>query len=683
MKSKSFFFFFFLAAVILAPAFAFAQNSSASPQPVLDVSAMDATVDPCVDFYAYSCGGWMKNNPIPPDQSSWSTYGKLGDENLAQLRGILEDAAKAKAARSPVDQKIGDYYASCMDETAIEKLGTKPLMPELERIARLKSKEGLAEYVSTAQFPPSSFGTGALFSFRSGQDFKDSTQVIAEADQGGLGLPDRDYYFKDDDKSIELRKAYVAHVAKIFELLGDQPADAAAEGATVLRIETALAEGHMTRVDRRDPPKIYHKMTVAELEKLAPGFRWNVYLKKIGLGKLTGLDVTVPEYFRAMNAEIEKESLSDWKTYLRWYAAHNAATDLTAAFVKEQFNFYGKTLRGQQELTPRWKRCTNDVDGDIGEALGQAYVSKYFSPDAKQAALKVVQEIEAAMQSEIQALPWMGADTKEQALTKLHAIANKIGYPGQWRDYSDLKVVRGDQIGNSERASWFEFRRQLGKIGKPVNRDEWGMTPPTVNAYYDPQKNDINFPAGILQPPLFSAKSDAAPNYGNTGATMGHELTHAFDDEGSQFDAQGNLRMWWTEADRKEFEQRAQCVIDQYSGYTIVDDIKINGKLTNGEDLADLGGTLLAYLAWKEDTKSQKLESMEGFTPEQRFFIGYGQSWCANERDENLRLRATVDPHSPDKHRTNGVVSNMPEFRDAFHCKVGQPMVREKVCRVW
>jgi endothelin-converting enzyme/putative endopeptidase len=469
----------------------------------------------------------------------------------------------------------------------------------------------------------------------------------------------------------------------MFELLGDKPADAATEAATVVRIETALAKGQMTRVERRDPPKLYHKMSVEELQKLAPAFGWNTYFTKTGVGSLGSLNVVTPDYFHVLSEEIEKESLADWKTYLRWHATHDAASDLSAAFVKENFSFYGKTLRGREELPPRWKRCTNDVDNDLGEALGQAYVAKYFSPEAKQAALKIVKEVEAAMQSEIQALPWMGAATKEQALTKLHAIANKIGYPDTWRDYSALEVVRGDEIGNSERASWFEFHRWLAKIGKPVDRKEWDMTPPTVNADYDPQRNDINFPAGVLQPPLFSALSDAAANYGDTGATMGHELTHAFDDEGSQFDAQGTLRNWWTEADRKEFEQRAQCVVDQYSGYTIIDDIKINGKLTNGEDLADLGGTLLAYLAWKADTKDQKLEPLDGLTPEQRFFVAYGQSWCTNEREENKRLRATVDPHSPEKYRANGVTANMTEFRAAFHCKPGQPMVRENACRVW
>ena len=667
--------------VLLASLPSFAQH--AASEPVLDVSAMDKTIDPCVDFYTYSCGGWMKKNPIPPDQSSWSTYGKLEDENRAQLRTILEESAKTDTHRDAALQKIGDYYASCMDEPAIEKLGAKGLQTELARIAALKSKQEFADYVATTQYPPSLYGGGMLFTFRSTQDFKDSTQVIAEIDQGGLGLPDRDYYLKDDVKSQELRKAYVAHVAKMFELLGDKPADASTEASTVMRIEIALAKGQMTRVERRDPPKLYHKMSAEELENLVPVFGWNVYFTKTGAGSLNSLNVVTPEYFRTLNDEISKESLADWKTYLRWHATHEAANDLSSAFVNENFSFYGKTLRGRQELPPRWKRCTNDVDGDLGEALGQAYVARYFSPEAKHDALKMVKEIEASMQAEIQTLPWMQEATKQQALVKLHAIANKIGYPDKWRDYSSLQIVRGDHIGNSERASWFEFHRWLAKIGKPVDRNEWDMTPPTINAYYDSQKNDINFPAGILQPPLFSPLSDAAPNYGDTGATMGHELTHAFDDEGSQFDAQGNLRNWWTDTDRKEFEQRAQCVVDQYSGYTIIDDIKINGKLTNGEDLADLGGTLLAYLAWKQDTEGQKLEPIDGLVPEQRFFIAYAQSWCTNERDENKRLRATVDPHSPDKYRANGVVSNMPEFRTAFHCQPGQPMVRQNSCKVW
>jgi putative endopeptidase len=667
--------------VVVSVSLCMAQHGN--PEAVLEVSAMDKTIDPCVDFYTYSCGSWLKNNPIPGDQTRWGVSEKIEEQTRVRLRGILEEAAKNDVQRNPASQKIGDYYASCIDEGAIEKLGIKPLLPELARIADLKSKDEIAGYVSSAQFPPSLDIGGMLFSFRSDQDYKDSAQVIAEVDQGGLGLPDRDYYLKDDPKSEELRKAYLAHVAKMFELAGDTPESAAGEAATVMRLETALAKGQMTQVERRDPPSLYHKMSVEELWKLAPAFDWKTYFSKTGTGSVASLNVMAPEYFRTLNGEIAKESLEDWKTYLRWHATHAASNDLSSPFVQETFNFYDKTLRGRQELPPRWKRCTNDVDSDLGEALGQAYVEKYFPPEAKKEALKMVRDIEAAMQGEIQGLSWMSATTKEQALIKLHAIANKIGYPDKWRDYSALEIVRGDEIGNSERASWFEFHRWLAKIGKPVDRTEWDMTPPTVNADYDPQKNDINFPAGILQPPLFSLASDAATNYGDIGATMGHELTHAFDDEGSQFDAQGNLRDWWSEADRKQFEQRTKCVVDQYSGYTIIDDIKINGKLTNGEDLADLGGTLLAYLAWKRDTAGQKLEPLDGLTPEQRFFVSYGQSWCTNEREENKRLRATVDPHSPEKYRTNGVISNMPEFRDAFHCKTGQPMVRENSCRVW
>src|SRR5882672_7096318 len=639
-----------------------AQNGSSPDRPVLDLSSMDKTVDPCVDFYTYSCGGWMKSNPIPPDQSSWGAYGKLQDENLAQLRTILEHAETVFGKIDAVTQKIGDYYASCMDEAALEKLGAAPLTPELKRISGLKSKDAIAEYLATSQFPTSIYGSGSLFSFRSSQDYRNSSEEIAEADQGGLGLPDRDYYLKDDPKSQELRKAYLAHVQKMFELLGDEPKTAAAEAATVMRIETELAHGHLTRVERRDPQKLNHPTSIKELEKLSPTFSWNVYLSKHGLGSIESLNVATPEYFRIMSATIEKENLPDWKVYLRWHATHSAATDLSSAFDREDFNFYGKTLRGRQQLPPRWKRCTNDVDNDLGEALGQAYVAKYFGPDAKVAAVKMVKEIEAAMQSEIRALPWMGAGTRQQALTKLEAIRNKVGYPDRWRDYSTLKIVRGDEMGNTERASWFEFRRQLAKIGKPVDRGEWTMTPPTVNAYYDAQKNDINFPAGILQPPLFGAKSDAAPNYGNTGGTMGHELTHAFDDEGSQFDAQGNLRNWWTEQDKKEFEQRTKCVSDEYSNFTAIDDLKVNGPLTLGENVADNGGMRVAYMALLSTLAGKQPAAIDGLTPQQRFFLGWANGWCQNRTDALSRMLVTVDPHSPGRWRVNGVVSNMPEF---------------------
>ncbi|MGD1023171.1 MAG: M13 family metallopeptidase [Candidatus Sulfotelmatobacter sp.] len=655
------------------------QSTSATSkhEPALDVTSMDRTVDPCVDFFKYSCGGWIKNNPIPPDQSSWDTYSKMQDENRVRLREILETASASDAKRGAAAQKIGDYYASCMDEKAINAKGVKPLKPELERIAAIQSKADLAGVVASMSHD------NALFVFDSTQDYRDASQVTAEVDQGGLGLPDRDYYLKEDAKSVDMRKAYIAHVQKMFELLGDPPDIAAADAQTVMRIETALAKGSMTRVERRDPNNLDHKMTSSALGKIAPDFQWEVYFTKVGLPALNSLNVTSPGFFKGMDEEIAKENLADWKIYLRWHLVRSYAPFLSSAFLNENFAFYGKTLRGQQELQPRWKRCTENVDRDLGEALGQVYVEKYFSPEAKQQALKMVKEIDSAMAQDIDSLPWMSAATKQQALVKLHAMANKIGYPDKWRDYSKLEIIRGDELGNVERSRKFEMNRELAKIGKPVDRGEWDMTPPTVNAYYNPQMNDINFPAGVLQPPAFDPDSDAAPNYGDTGGTIGHELTHGFDDEGRQFDAQGNLRDWWTAEDGKEFVKRASCISDQYSTYTIIDDIKINGKLTLGEDVADLGGLILAYVAWKEDTKGRNLQPIDGLTPDQRFFVGYGQSWCGETRDETKRLRATVDPHSPEKYRTNGVVSNMPEFQEAFHCKAGSPMVNQNRCRVW
>ena len=665
-----------LLAIGFMAALAAAQGTS-KHEPVLDINSMDRTIDPCADFFAYSCGGWIRSNPIPPDQASWDTYSKMEDENRERLRGILENAAQPDPNRNAVTQKIGDYYASCMDEKAIEAKGAAPLEPELDRIAKMSSKADVADVAAAMS------DDNVLFRFESIQDYRDANQVVANADQGGLGLPDRDYYTKTDAKSEELRKAYIAHVQKMFELLGDKPDTSAAEAQTVMRLETALAKGSMTRVERRDPKSLDHKMTSAELEKIAPDFRWQIYFAKVGMPSLASLNVAVPAFFKTMSAELDKESLADWKTYLRWHLVHANAPYLSSAFLNENFSFYGKTLRGLQQLKPRWKRCTENVDDDLGEALGQAYVEKYFPPSAKQEALKMVKQIQAAMEQDLNALEWMSPATKQQALLKLHSMANKIGYPDKWRDYSKLKIIRGEELGNVDRARKFEFDRELAKIGKPVDRSEWFMTPPTVNAYYDPQMNDINFPAGVLQPPAFDPSSDAAPNYGDTGGTIGHELTHGFDDEGRQFDAQGNLRDWWTAEDAKEFEKRASCISDQYSKYTIIDDIKINGKLTLGEDTADLGGLILAYMAWQQDTKGENLQPIDGLTPEQRFFVGYGQSWCGQTRDETKRLRATIDPHSPEKYRTNGVVSNMPEFQEAFHCKAGAPMVNANRCRVW
>jgi putative endopeptidase len=660
----------FAAAVVLS------QDSARHPS-ALDVSAMDASVDPCTDFYAYSCGGWRKKNPIPPDQTNWDVTDKLQDENIAVLRTILEQAAIPTATRTAEQQKIGDYYAACMDEKAIEVAGAKPLQAELERIDGLRSKRDIAGVIAAMNYE------GVLFDFHSTQDYQNSSQVIAELDQDGLGLPDRDFYLLQDGKSRKLRKAYQAHVRRMFTLLGDDSQAAATEARSVMRIETALAKASMSRVDRRDPQSLYHPMSGHDLQALTRSFEWDKYFAATGMPNLASLNVASPGFFKSMGSELDREDMNGWKAYLRWHVAHANAPHLAKAFVDADFDFYGKTLEGAEEIEPRWKRCVNEVDSGLGEALGQVYVQRVFSPDAKLRASTMVRQVEDAMQNDIESLSWMTAETKRQALEKLHAVANKIGYPDKWRDYSAVVIQRDDEMGNVLRVRDFEFHRQLAKIGKPVDRGEWTMTPPTVNAYYDAQMNDINFPAGILQPPLFDPESDDAPNYGDTGGTIGHELTHGFDDEGRQFDALGNLRDWWTAEDAKQFQKRAACLVDQYSQYTVVDRLKINGKLTLGENVADVGGLMLAYIAWRRETSAKKLEPIDGLTPEQRFFVGYAQSWCANTREETKRVRIMADSHSPDEFRTNGVVSNMPEFQQAFHCKAGSPMVRKNPCRVW
>jgi endothelin-converting enzyme/putative endopeptidase len=647
--------------------------------PGLDVSAMDKSADPCVDFYQFACGGWVRNNPIPPDESSWSVYGKLERDNQRFLWGILDGLAKSAAGRSLTQQKIGDYFAACMDEAAVEKSGGRPLKPYLDRIFRMKSKRDLPAVLASLHLAT---GSSALFfGFDSNQDYADATQVIAFAGAGGLGLPDRDFYTKDDDKSKEIRARYLAHVGRMFELLGDSPDAAKREAVKVMEIETALAKASLTRTQRRDPYRLFHKMDAAGLKALTPGFDWDAYLKTVGLSRLKTFNVTEPEFFKELERQWRSLSLADIKTYLLWHAAHATAPFLSSAFVNEDFDFFGRTLYGAPELRPRWKRCVTLVDAQLGEALGQEFVGRAFSPELKQKTLHMTKQIEQAMEDDLIRIEWMSAATRQKALEKLHAIVNKIGYPDRWRDYGPVEVRRDDFVGNVARANLFESRRRLAKIGKPLDRGEWTMTPPTVNAYYNPQMNDINFPAGVLQPPLYDPKMDDAPNYGNTGGTIGHELTHGFDDEGRQFDAQGNLKDWWTEKDAREFSDRAQCIVDQYAQYTIVDEIRINSKLTEGEDIADLGGLVLAWMAWKAETVNA--ETRDGFTPEQRFFVGYAQWACENHRPEDLRARALTDAHSPGKYRVNGLVVNMPEFERAFSCKAGQPMVRENRCRVW
>jgi putative endopeptidase len=650
--------------------------------PSLDLASMDKTADPCVNFYQYSCGGWKKNNPIPADQTSWSVYGKLYQDNLVFLKGILEQASADNNQRDSVTRQIGDFYAACMDEAAVNKQGMAPVQQELEAIANLKSAKDMASLVARLQ---QDYGRSILFGAGSTQDPDNSEQVIAEVDQGGLGLPDRDYYTKEDDKSKETRERYVQHVQKVFELMGEAHETAKKDADTVMRLETELAKSSMTRVDRRNPYNLKHKMKLAELDQLVPNFDWKTYYATAEYPQFEILNVATPDFFKEVNATLESEPIGNWKTYLRFHVVDSASPFLSSPFVDESFAFYRQYLRGAKEQQPRWKRCVSYTDRQLGEALGRVYVAKVFSPQLKQSTLDMVRRIEDSMAIRIQQLDWMSPETKEQALRKLHGIRNKIGYPDKWRDYSSVKITRTDFSGNMARASEFEHHRDFNKIGKPVDRGEWDMSPPTVNAYYNPQMNDINFPAGVLQPPLYDAKMDAAPNYGNTGGTIGHELTHGFDDEGSQYDAEGNLKNWWTKSDREKFDSRTKCVEDQYATYIVVDDIHINSKLTLGEDVADLGGEILAYMAWQDATKGQSLQPRDGLTPEQRFFVGFAQWACENDRPEELRVRAATDPHSPGKDRINGVVVNMPEFATAFSCKLGQPMTKPpaKVCKVW
>jgi len=676
---------FLLALVLAGTANGQTANEPALPySPSLDLSSIDKSIDPCVNLYEYACGGWRKKNPIPADQTSWSVYGKLYQDNLNFLRGILEQAASNTSGRDAVTQKIGDFYASCTDEAGIEKSGLGPVKAEMEAIAQLNSVRELAPLVARLQMVTGGYRS-ILFRSGSDQDPDNSEQVIASLDQGGLGLPDRDYYTKEDAKSKETRERYVQHVQKIFELLGDSAETAKKNAEILMRMETALAKASMTRVERRDPYKLKNKMKIPELEELAPNFDWKTYYSVLQYPKIEILNVGDPTFFKQVNAALASEPLANWKTYMRFHVADSSAQFLSAKFVQENFEFYRKYLRGAKEKEPQWKRCVQYTDYMLGEALGQAYVRKVFSPELKQSTVDMVRRIEDAMAKRIQQLDWMSPETKQQALVKLQGIRNKIGYPDRWRDYSAVRIERTEFLGNVQRAMEFEHRRQIAKIGKPVDHGEWDISPPTVDAYYNPQMNDINFPAGVLQPPLYDAKMDDAPNYGNTGGTIGHELTHGFDDEGSQFDAKGNLKNWWKEDDRKKFDERTKCVSDQYSQYVMVDEVHINGELTKGEDVADLGGEILAYMAWGAATAGKNLQPMDGLTPEQRFFIGFAQWACANERPEDLRVRAQTDPHSPPEYRINGVVVNMPEFAKAFSCRTGQAMVKpaEKICRVW
>jgi putative endopeptidase len=652
--------------------------------PGLDKQLIDTSANPCTNFFQYACGNFNKLYPIPADKSGYGTGAIVFDYTQYVLHDLLDKVAVDSATRTPDEQKIGDFYASCMDTDAIHAAGLKPLQPELDRIAALSDKKELTDLLAHFQL----INVNAFFSFSEQQDFKDARKQIAVVDQGGLGLPERDYYLRTGAAAEKTRQQYVQHVTTMLKLMGEPDAKAASDAQKIMQLETALAKVSMDITSQRDPKNVYHPMTVTQLAGLTPEIAWQQFFERTGTPTVTDLNVANPDFFKGLTAQLQATDMDTIKTYLRWQLINSTPSyALPQAMDEEDFDFYGRKLRGQPQQQARWKRCVNATDGAVGEALGEVYVKSQFSAASKAATLQMVEDIEAAMDKDIDGLDWMSPETKVKAKAKLKLVADKIGYPDHFRDYSALKIVRGDAVGNAWRAAEFENHRLLAKIGQPVDRGEWGMSPSTVDAYYNPSMNDINFPAGILQAPLYDPNATDAENYGHVGAIVGHELTHGFDDEGRQFDGNGNLADWWTAEDGKKFDEKAGCEVKEYGNFTAVDDVKINGKLTLGENTADNGGLRLAYLAFLEDAKRKNIDltakDANGYTPVQEFFVAYGQNWCGSTRPEQVRLQVQTDPHSPREFRVNGVIQNMPELGPAFGCKPGQPMMPVNACRVW
>jgi putative endopeptidase len=652
------------------------------PIPGFDTTSLDTAVDPCNDFYKFACGKFAANHPIPADQPDVDEFYALYNVNTQALNGILNKAAAGGAGRSPDEQKIGDFYKACMDTDAIEAKGLAPVEPLLQEIDAIKSKEQLPALIGKLQ----RIGVNVFFGYGEQQDFKDATKQIAQVGQGGLGMPEKDYYLRAGAKDVTLREQYVAHIAKMLTLAGSSPEEAAKDSTAIMAFETALAKSSMGVTEMRDPEKTYHLQPIATFEATIPGLDFGAFQDTIHSPRVSELNNATPDFFPALIKELNATNLETLKAYMRYQVLTKSAGRLPKRFDQENFDFYGRKLYGQPEQSARWKRCSNSVNLYLGEALGKVYVEQYFSGDSKAKMVQMVGDIEAAMDRDIDQLDWMSAATRVRAKEKLHAVANKIGYPDKFRDYTKLEIKPDEALGNQQRAEAFENDRQLNKIGKPVDHSEWGMSPPEVNAYYNPSMNDINFPAGILQPAFYDPKQDDAVNYGHIGAVIGHELTHGFDDEGKKFDGQGNLSDWWTAEDTKNFVKRTDCIENEYGSFVAVDDVKVNGKLTLGENTADNGGLLLAYMAYLDRAKKNGVDltaKKDGYTAPQRFYIGFAQNYCENSRPELIRTQVLTDPHSPDHFRANGAIVNQPGFAAAFGCKKGSPMVPANSCRVW
>jgi putative endopeptidase len=668
--------------VFLMPLAAIEARQGTQRAPALDPKNMDLSVKPCVDFYQYANGNWLKNNPIPPEFSRWGSFSELAEKNNLVVKEILEEAAHdTKAEKGSNAQKIGDFYFTGMDSAKIESMGWKPIEQDLKRIEAINDMAGVQNQIARFHV----YGLGGVFGLFANQDQKNSTMMIPHLSQGGLGLPDRDYYVSDDAKLKKNREDYTAHIVAMFKLIGDDAATAAKEAMTILAFETRLAKASFTRVERRDPEKNYNKMTQVQLAELTPDFKWDQFFVAVGLANPGDVNVGQPPFFKEVNAMMKEVPLSDWKTYLRWRIVSNAANALSSAFVNESFHFHGTILTGAKELQPRWKRISQLVNGTMGEALGELYVAKAFSPQAKARAKEMVNNLFASMREHIMGLDWMDETTRAAALNKLSSFGVKIGYPDKWRDYSSLTIDRSSYLQNLRRVSEFNFRFNLAKVGKAPDPTEWGMTPPTVNAYYSPTRNEIVFPAGILQPPFFNPDADDAVNYGGMGAVIGHEISHGFDDQGSKYDALGNLKMWWTPETRKKFDERTGLVVQQFDGYTAIDSLHVIGKLTLGENIGDFAGLSIAFTALEKALAGKPKHMIDGFTPEQRFFLAWAQIWRTNSTPEALRLQVRTDPHSPARFRTNGPLSNIPEFYEAFGCSEGSEMVRATSVRpkIW